>query len=317
MALSGSGHGWPLALLVGVVAAVAGFQPRAGHPATVLAGARGPVVTFGTAGTATLSARPFAVSAGGTVVLSGSLEDSQGQPVAGAEIDLQATAGRLSSATATTGPDGQWSGVTLRAPATPGSLTVDSWVDPSVADFIAYRPTGTVVLVTAPGVRVADVAERSVTRPPAADSPLVVAGRGELEGTTLTVSGLTGIVALSAYSGDPEPWGAAATPWRGGGGPFFDVRLADVATSPTSALGLNVCDGVDSPADTLWWWNPATADWQPVAPRPAPAAETPGCLGLTVTLDTSPDLVQLGGTAFAVGVPAEPGSGATPPGPNP
>ena len=106
-----------------------------------------------------------------------------------------------------------------------------------------------------------------------------------------------GTVTVSTYPSDPVSGFAT-------NGVFFDVSV-----SPGSAftqLVFTVC-GVDA-GQPVTWWNPIAQSYVPVSNQ-APSA-TGGCVTVTVTTSTAPDLTQMVGTAFDT-QPAAQGYGLT------
>jgi hypothetical protein len=126
--------------------------------------------------------------------------------------------------------------------------------------------------------------------------------------TSVAATG-TGQVAVSQYSGDPEPSGPGTQTVVG----YFDVAVAP--GSSYTSLTLTQCD-LPAASGVFDWWTGST--WDEVLPVTPPGyvsaadVNNPGRYCLSAQLGTTgstPAIGQLSGTPFAVGLAGTPGSG--------
>ncbi len=115
-------------------------------------------------------------------------------------------------------------------------------------------------------------------------------------GVTVTASGGSGALTVSAYASDPD-----GAPSFSSTGSYFDVEIA--SGSAFDSVTLKDCNL--SGATALYWWDSTTSTWEPVSPVTGPAG-TPPCLTATLTSTSTPSLAELTGTVFAVGTPTAP-----------
>ena len=112
---------------------------------------------------------------------------------------------------------------------------------------------------------------------------------GTSNGTTTSVDASavgTGTINVATYPSDPV--GVFA-----GGSSYFDVSAT--SGSSFSQIVFTVC-GLPA-SDTLSWWDSATGSWVPVSG--ATAVNSSGCVTVTITSSSSPDVAEMTGTVFA------------------
>ncbi len=221
-----------------------------------------------------LQVSPAQAAPGATVTLAGVVQDSGGNPVPNAVVDLTASAGILSALSVPTAGDGSYS-ATLIMPAAGGSTvgaSMEGTSSPVTATAIA-DPTGVSVTGSASGS--------------ANDGTASAGGSGATADTTAQASGGSGTVTVSEYSGDP-----GGTPAFTATGTYFDVDLSPGSTF--TAVTILQC-GVTAAGEQIYWWNGSA--WTAASDQ----AFTGSCVTVTVNASTQPNLAELTGTPFAVG----------------
>lgn len=166
------------------------------------------------------------------------------------------------------------------------------------ADLVASSGTGTLTVVTdlvstpprALFITDTEVGVSSVT------TSTVVDGTAEASAgkTTGTATG-SGTLTVAHYTSNPTteafPTGTTAPA-------YFDVNTSPDSTF--SSVTVTVCQ---LSGTTLYWYDPTGAGWTAVSSQLYDSAT--GCITATLTLDTSPNTTQLGGTAFATATTAD------------
>ena len=147
------------------------------------------------------------------------------------------------------------------------------------------------VVITAPkGVTVTGTASARNSNP---NVPVTVGGAGsKTPGTQIIARGGTGVVAIASYNKDPR-----GVPTFTSAGVYFDAAVAPHSTF--QSVTLTQCDL--NGGTIIYWWNGTT--WAPASDQ----SFSNGCATVIVNATTSPNLSQLTGTVFAVGIQA-PGS---------
>ena len=149
----------------------------------------------------------------------------------------------------------------------------------------AQTATANLALIVAPaGVTVIGTSSGSSSNP---NVPATAGGAGSsTPNTTVSASGGTGTVTVGEYNNNPR--GATAF---SAAGVYFDAVVAPGSTFTTLTLTECNLNG----GNVIYWWN-GTA-WAAASNQ----SFSDGCVTLTVTATTSPNLSQLTGTVFAVG----------------
>lgn len=254
----------------------------------------GVVVTPGPLASLPIASSSPWVAAGQSVTLTVTALDAFSNPLAGVPLTLIYTGDDgsvIGQETIQTGNDGTCA-ASFQAPATTHALTLSAETTPPSA------VSGSAVLFVAP-------AGSDVTRAGgldvASDSPetLSLIANG-VTLTKITASGLTGALTVAEYGAAPDPVGGTLN----SAGSFFDVHLGDASFTNSASVTIEQCAGA-SPSETLYWWN--GSGWAEVSPAPTYDSGT-GCLSLTITASTTPNLSDLGGTPFAVALPPSPAS---------
>ncbi len=149
----------------------------------------------------TLKAAPATVTVGGQSTISGQVTDTAGNAVSGATVDLTASAGALSAATATTDSGGAFS-VTLTAPTTPGAVTVTA----QVAKTSASASTTVQVTAGAPQAVTVTASPSAVTSGQTAtlSGTVVDAFGNAVAGATVDLSASAGAVVPTSVATGPD-----------------------------------------------------------------------------------------------------------------
>jgi hypothetical protein len=149
----------------------------------------------------------------------------------------------------------------------------------------AQTATANLALIVAPaGVTVIGTSSGSSSNP---NVPATAGGAGSsTPNTTVSASGGTGTVTVGEYNNNPR----GATTFSAAG-VYFDAVVAPGSTFTTVTLTECNLNG----GNVIYWWN-GTA-WAAASNQ----SFSDGCVTLTVTATTSPNLSQLTGTVFAVG----------------
>jgi hypothetical protein len=146
--------------------------------------------------------------------------------------------------------------------------------------------TANLALIIAPaGVTVTGTTSGSSSNP---NVPATAGGTGtNTPSTTISASGGTGVVTVAGYNEDPR-----GTPTFNSAGVYFDAVVAPGSTFTTLTLTQCNLNG----GTVVYWWN-GTA-WAAASDQ----SLSNGCVIVTVNATTSPNLSQLTGTVFAVGI---------------
>jgi len=115
------------------------------------------------------------------------------------------------------------------------------------------------------------------------------AGPNQPGSYTATASGATGSVTVGEYAENPVS--SSAPP---GGGNYFDVKVS----SRYAFSSVRIVDCHLGAGNTLYWYDGST--WRVTTPQSANMPSS-GCITLTVSRTSSPNLTQLTGTPFASG----------------
>ena len=150
----------------------------------------------------------------------------------------------------------------------------------------AQTASADLVLIIAPvGVTVTGTTSGSTSNP---NVPATAGGAGtNTPSITISASGGTGVVTVAGYNEDPR-----GTPTFNSAGVYFDAVVAPSSTFTTLTLTQCNLDG----GTVVYWWN-GTA-WAAASDQ----SLSNGCVIVTVNATTSPNLSQLTGTVFAVGI---------------
>jgi hypothetical protein len=236
-----------------------------------------------------------------TNVLSATVEDASGNPVAGNVVTFTAPASGASgtfvnttrTTTATTGSNGVATASAFSANATAGTYTVT--VTPTGVTGTTLSETNLPVSSGGTPPSVTPVAPTGSTSSASSSSSSPTGTASAINvGTTARGTGVGGLT-LAQYGLDP----VTAPPFTPSG-EYFDVALSagNAFTSTTiSDCNLNGGSGLE-------WFNPAgnsgAGGWQAVTPTPVLTTGPPPCLSVTLNSSSSPTLAQLTGTVFGV-----------------
>jgi hypothetical protein len=105
---------------------------------------------------------------------------------------------------------------------------------------------------------------------------------------SLTPSPGNGTLTLAHYAGDPVTVPAPLPSSN-----FYDVHVSPGSTF--TSLKLVICNG----GNLVYWWDSATNRWLQASPQ-QPDPTQPGCVDVTLTPQSAPNLTQLAGTPFVV-----------------
>ena len=120
------------------------------------------------------------------------------------------------------------------------------------------------------------------TPPPQPEAPPVI---------TVETSAGTGTVAVAIYETNPGETPTFAIGSGGETGTFVDAYVSPTSTFASTIIV--ICDPIGG--DVAYWWDGAA--WSPASDQSFDA--NTGCITVTVTPDTSPDIADLSGTIFA------------------
>lgn len=120
------------------------------------------------------------------------------------------------------------------------------------------------------------------TPPPQPEAPPVI---------TVETSAGTGTVAVAIYETNPGETPTFAIGSGGETGTFVDAYVSPTSTFTSTIIV--ICD--PNGGDVAYWWDGAA--WSPASDQSFDA--NTGCITVTVTPDTSPDIADLSGTIFA------------------